>query len=288
MGLKSLLWILLLNGILSGCSYTSFIYNNAPWLIREKVDDYFSLTSTQERQLNLDIDSFFKWHRYQELPQYASMITVFNNQFVDGLTREELISFFEQVAKAQTRSIEFSLDSTSLFLANISREQLEHFDREFQQLIDDDLEKTSLPIEQLNEENFSQLLDSLEDWFGAFDEDQQRLLRAISDNQPQSDLYILKRRENRHQSFIKFMRGNPDAPSIKAFLHNRFVKGTEQGVDHQKNEARQFWLSAILSIDKIITNSQRRQAINRLDDYRQDFIYMSQLGPEQLQIKVER
>jgi len=282
------LWILLLAGFLNGCSYTSFLYNNAPWLIREKVDDYFSITSAQQQRLDRDIELFFKWHRYQELPEYANLISTFNNQFADGLTREELVLLYNQVTAARARFSEVSLDSASQFLAGISSKQLYHYDFEFQQRLDEDREKTRLPVEQQKEEYFNELLDILDDWFGEFSEKQQQLLRAISDNQPWNYSYRLKRREQRHEEFLKFMRGEPEQVAIREFLHNRFVMVENYSLDRERNEAFEYWLSAMLRIDKIITNTQRQRAISRLEDYRQDFVYLSQLGPDQLKVKVER
>ena len=288
MRLIVLLWILSITGILSGCSYTSFLYNNAPWFVREKVDDYFSITSNQEQQLDRDIELFFKWHRYQELPEYANLITTFNSQFSDGLTREELVLFFEEVAAARTRFAEASLDSASQFLASTNSKQLDHYDYEFQQTLNEDREKIKLPIEQRNEENFNELLDTLEDWFGGFSEKQQQQLRTISNEQPWNNSDWLKRREQRHEEFLEFMQGKPDEAAIRMFLHNRLVQGLNQNPDRLRKQTNQFWLSAMLGIDRIITSTQRQRAISRLEDYRQDFVYLSRLGPEQLHVKVER
>jgi len=283
-----LIWILLFVGFLSGCSYTSILYNNAPWFLREKVDDYFSITSAQERQLDRDIEMIFKWHRYQELPEYANLISMFNRQFVDGLTREELILFFDRVAAARIRLAEVSLHSASKFLATINSEQLDHFDSEFQQQLAEDREKTQLPIEQQNQENFSKLLDNLEDWFGDFNAEQQLVLRQVSTAKPENNTHWLERREQRHRALLRFLRTKPDASKIKAYLYSRYIQGTDQGPDEVQKEGREFWLSAMLRVDQLITPTQRKRAMSRLDDYRQDFTYLSQQGPDQLRVKVER
>ena len=283
-----LIWILLFVGFLSGCSFTSILYDNAPWFLREKVDDYFSITSAQERQLDRDIEMIFKWHRYQELPEYANLISMFNQQFSDGLTREELILFFDRVAAARIRLAEVSLHSASQFLVSINSRQLDRFDSEFQQQLAEDREKTRLPIEQQNQENFSKLLDNLEDWFGNFDEKQQQVLRLVSAARPENNTHWLERREQRHRELLQFLRSKPDASKIKVYLHSRYVQGSDQGPDEVQKEGKEFWLSAMLRIDRLITPAQRKRAMGRLDDYRRDFAYMSQRGPDQLRVKVER
>ncbi len=255
MRLKTLLWILLLAGILNGCSYTSFLYNNAPWLIREKVDDYFSISSAQEQQLDRDIEMFFKWHRYQELPEYINLIETFNKRFADGLTRDELVVFFDQLNATRVRFAEASLDSASQFLGSINNSQLDHYVYEFQQLLDEDREIANLSIEKQNQKNFAKLLDILDDWFGDFSEKQQQQIRAISDVRPRNNSFWLKRREQRHQQFLEFMRGKPDSAAVKVFLRNRFIGQSNQNPDSLRNETNQFWLSAMLRIDQIITDA---------------------------------
>jgi hypothetical protein len=280
--------ILVTFGLLSGCNSTAFLYNNAPWLVREQVDDYFSITGIQEQQLDRDIGLFFKWHRYQELPGYAEFLLTFNQQFADGLTREELTLSFDQLAAARVRFATASLHSASQFLASIDNEQLERFDGEFKQRLSEDRERTELSVEQQRQENYDRLLDSLEDWFGDIDEKQQQTVRLISDARPDSYAQWLDRREQRQAKLLQFLRRKPEAPAIKSYLHSQYVKTMEQNTDNIQNNFRQFWLLAMLKIDQIITPAQRQQAMHRLDDYRQDFIQLSEQKIQQKRIEIER
>lgn len=282
------IWILLIAGILGGCNATSLLYNNAPWLLREKIDDYFSISSNQQKQLDRDIGLFFKWHRYQELPEYVKLISTFNRQIADGLSREELNLLFDQIAAARVRFAEASLQSASQFLVSIDNEQIELFDSEFRQELDADREHIELSVKQQKEENFSKLLDTLEDWFGDFDQKQQNALRVISDARPMTYADWLNRREQRHRELIQFLRSKPDAPSIKVYLRRQYVQGIKPNSNDRLKNSQQFWLSALLRIDQIISPAQRQQAMARLDNYRKDFDNLSRQKPDVSRIEIER
>ena len=282
------LWILLIAGILGGCNSTSLLYNNAPWLVREKIDDYFSISSLQERQLDRDIGLFFKWHRYQELPEYVKLISTFNRQIADGLSREELNQLFDQIAAARVRLTEASLQAASQLLASIDNEQIELFDSKFRQELDEHREHIELSVEQQKEEIFSKYLETLEDWFGDFDQKQQNALRLVSDARPMNYPDWLNRREQRHRELLQFLHAKPNTPEIKAYLRRHYVQVINMNSDRLRKNSRQFWLSALLSIDQIISPAQRQRAMARLDNYRKDFDNLSRQEPDVSRVDIER
>ena len=288
MNRKIALCIFLIAGFLGGCSSTSLLYNNANWLVREKVDDYFSISSMQERQLDRDIDLFLKWHRYRELPEYVNMISTFKRQIADGLTREEVSLLFDQITAARVRFVEASLHAASQFLASIDNEQIEIFDREFRQKLDEDREQLELSVEQQKEERFRKYLETLEDWFGDFDQEQQNALRLVSDARSSSYAQWLTRREQRHRELIHFLGSKPGAAAIKVYLRRQYVQRIKHKSDSLRKNSRQFWLTAALSIDQIVTPTQRQRAMSRLDSYRKDFDDLSRQKTDVLPVEVER
>lgn len=255
--------------------------------MREKVDDYFSISGMQQRQLDHDIDLFFKWHRYQELPEYANLMSSFSRQISDGLTREELSLLFERVRAARVRLAEASLPGASQFLASIDDEQLELFDREFREKLAEDRERLELSIEEQKEERFKRYLETVEDWFGDFDQEQQDTLRLIINDRPLTYAQWLDRREQRHRELIQFLAKKPDAPAIEAYLHRQYVQSIKQKSDTLRNNSRQFWLTVGLEIDQIITPKQRRHAMSRLDSYREDFSDLSRQNTDGMHVQVE-
>jgi hypothetical protein len=281
--------ILIASGLASGCSSTTLLYNNAPWVVSGKIDDYFSLSNSQEEQLDQDIEQLFKWHRRNELPEYATLISQFNALYVNGLTRQELVLLNDQITSARVRIARAMIDPASKFFLTVSDKQLDHFDAYFYQQLSERKKAARLSAEEASDANFDKLLDNLEDWFGNFDENQKAKLRLISDAMPNQDAERSQRREQRHREFLALLRARPERSSIKQYLYNRFV--TRIDISQEQSEfrlySRQQWQSAILEIDKLITAKQRLRAMDRLIDYRDDFITLSKQTEPKSQLEIE-
>ena len=70
--LKKSLLILLI--FITGCSSTTFVYNRIDFLLPWYLESYVDLDRDQKQDLKELLIPFFKWHREQELPEYANII----------------------------------------------------------------------------------------------------------------------------------------------------------------------------------------------------------------------
>jgi hypothetical protein len=274
---NSILKWILLTVIITGCSSTSLVYNNADWLVRGKIDDYFQLSEHQQRQLKQDISTFFQWHRLQELVEYSNVLTQFNQQFSDGLSMQEIEFFLDKLSSARIRFAEASIQSASLFLSTVSSEQVDYFDQEFRQNQAEETERLNLSQQEFKDENHDSLVDTLEDWFGRFDEDQLAQLRVISDSRLNNQQYWFDQREIQHYRLSKFLRLKLGREKIQQYLHNRFIALNRHDDESRKIrlQSTTYWRHAMLDIDKIITTKQRKKMIRKLDDYASDFMALS-------------
>jgi len=281
--------ILIALGLASGCSSTTLIYNNANWYLSGKIDDYFSLSNDQEDQIDQHIEQFFKWHRHNELPEYAAFISRFNVVYANGLTAQELVLLNNQFTSARARVARALIEPASQFFTTVSDKQLDHYDAHFYKQLAKRKEKASLSTEEANEAEFEELLDDLEDWFGNFDENQKAKLRLISDAMPHRDGQRFQRREQRHREFLALLRTRPERSSIKQYLYNRFVTRTDISPEQRERRLanRQQWQSRILEIDKLITQKQRQRAMDRLTDYRDDFISLSKQPEAESRLEID-
>jgi hypothetical protein len=286
------IWILIASGVFSGCSSTATLYDNAPRLVREKIDDYFSISQIQELQLDRDLKAFAVWHRRIELPEYVDLLSAFDNVFADGLTREEIELLFEQFAAAGTRLAQNSLGLAKAFLATVTTEQLDHYDHMFYERFTEDQKILKLSKKERIDKRFAYLLDRLEEWFGHFKDDQLNKLRLINDALPDNTAYRLEQREQRHSEFLRLLSGKPDDATIEAYLHRMFVKRDYLNTEHReiRKHMQRKWQSAMLEIDQILTANQRQRALDRVSEYREDFktlIKQSESEP-QLPLEIKR
>jgi hypothetical protein len=274
---KSILKLILLTALLTGCSSTSLVYNNADWLVRGKINDYFPLSASQKQQLKSDIDTIIQWHRRQELAEYSNLLNQFTQQYTDGLTSEALDLFFDKVSSARIRIVETSIPTASQFLSTVSVKQIDYYDRVFLEKRTEQAKEIDTPSEEYDDKNFIDFIKNVEEWFGDFDEKQMTQSRIISDARPDNRQYWFERSQLRHQKFSELLRSHPSKEEIEQYLHDRFIalKQTDAQEYDISRQLRLYWLNALLSIDKIITMKQREHFISRVSDYSSDFLMLS-------------
>jgi hypothetical protein len=281
---------MLLTALLTGCSSASFVYNNADWLVRGKIDDYFSLSGPQKQQLKSNIDSILQWHRQQELVKYSDLLNQFTQQYANGLNSEELDLFFDRASSARIRLVEASIPAASQFLSTVSIKQINYYDQIILEKSVKRAKELNTPTEEYAGKNFTSFIGNLEDWFGDFDKSQMEKMRIISDARPDNRQYWFERNKLRHQRFSDLLRSHPSKEIIEQYLYDRFValKRTDAQEQDMSRQVRLYWMSALLSIDKTITTKQRQHLIRRISDYSIDFLALSKQLSKPLKAKIER
>jgi len=71
---KSLLIILAIALLFSGCSVIKLGYNHADWYLRYKINDYTSFNAKQKEDIRKEVDIYMLWHRKNALPEYAAFL----------------------------------------------------------------------------------------------------------------------------------------------------------------------------------------------------------------------
>lgn len=89
--LLRLMMALLLVSI-TACS-TKLAYNNLDWIASWYVDDYVTLTSAQEKQLDSSIESLLLWHRKTELQNYVVQIKYIKIDLKNGIKHSTIKNY---------------------------------------------------------------------------------------------------------------------------------------------------------------------------------------------------
>jgi hypothetical protein len=281
---------MLMTALLTGCSSASLVYNNADWLVRGKIDDYFSLSGSQKQQLKSNIDSILQWHRQQELAKYSDLLNQFTQQYANGLSREELDLFFDKASSARIRLVEASIPATSQFLSTISIKQINYYDQVLLKKSVKRAKELDNSPNEYKEENFTRFIENMEDWFGDFDKSQIKKMRIISDARPDNRQHWFDQSKLKHKKFIELLRSHPSKAIIEQYLYDRFValKRTDVQEQDMTRQVRLYWMSAFLSIDKIIFTKQRKHLIDRLTNYSADFLTLSKQSSKPIKNRVEK
>lgn len=130
-GLRRLLLILAVAGlVLAGCSIVRALYNQAGNLIYWQLNRAFHLEDAQADRVKADLNGFFRWHRHEELPDYARLLNRAAREAQGPISPAlacERRAEFEQVAR---RSIDKGVPMMAQWLRSMQPEQIGHL-REF-------------------------------------------------------------------------------------------------------------------------------------------------------------
>lgn len=268
--------------LLAGCSTTGLVYDNLPWLLRQRIDARFDLTSTQSGQLKTQIADLAGWHRRQELPRYAAAIERIEISLASGLTRADAEEFIRLFRESRKRLLARAIPPSAAFLETVTDEQIVEFEATHRATMAEDRERLELPRDEQAELRLERAMDHLEDWFGDFDEAQSAHVRKLMAALPDTYASWLQRREYRHQRLVVLLRTRPSRTLIEENLREWWLSDTA-ALPRELHTGRElFWNSAVtfmLEVDAVLNEDQRTHAIRRLTGYREDFVQLSKALP---------
>ena len=128
--------------LIAGCNTVKFFYDYADEVTSWQLDNYFDLTTQQEEWIEERMRLHLDWHREQELPRYKDFLIEVQNKSGDGLTMIELDEGYARLDQKRIRTLETLLTDTASFLAGVSPEQINTFEKkmiEENQEMDEDL-----------------------------------------------------------------------------------------------------------------------------------------------------
>ena len=184
--LKKSLLILLI--FITGCSSTTFIYNRIDFLLPWYLESYVDLDRDQKQDLKELLIPFFKWHREQELPEYANIIgrveVVINNPVELESIKLITTDFEESWFRLEDEMIAWAIPMA----ANLSDEQINKFIQVLQTKASQSESKYLSRNDQMYEnDNYKRIRKNLKRFMGALTSEQRKLVKTTSQNMKRVD-----------------------------------------------------------------------------------------------------
>lgn len=258
----------------SGCSRTQFAYNHFDWFLLKRIDHFFTLTSSQETYLEQKIEVLHTWHRQRELPMLVDALHELRTRFKDGLSREDIDWIDDTTSGFWQRFVQHSLPDFARFLATVQPEQVVHLQDSMEERSDFLVKQTKMTDEELKADILEWLYGLLEAWYGDLTEDQRRQIAAWV--RPDSEWIgiRLERRKVFQKDFVQLLRTQPQEGAIFQWLMERVIQPEtrwdpdfKQRLDSKWEE----WKDIFYRTDALMQPRQRQHALDRLDDYLEDF-----------------
>jgi hypothetical protein len=254
----------------AGCSALGFAYNNAPSFVASELEDAFDLDDAQQRELDLRLQTFFAWHRQQELPRYQQTMEVAATTIADGITAAEFLEINAELRLAWQRALTQAIDDLGDLALTLSAAQIDHFQQYFQDESSEDRDYLQMSAQQREIFRVQRGLKRLQDWFGKLDETQREKISLRLQQLPEFYPAWISYRQARQQALLDALRAAATGGLSRQQL--KFIL-----LDPASDYARRFeplrsayWQSyaqALADIGGLLRKTQLQHAVNRLRDY---------------------
>jgi len=170
----SVLLILLLG--LTACT-NKMAYNNLDWIAAWYVDDYVSLTDTQEKEFEDVINAFVAWHRKSELPNYISQIKRIKVDIKQGVTSEHIHRYTDTLREYVNVTLVKLTPQITEIAYTLSAKQVKAFLAEVEERNLNRIEKTQAQSAAERDENrLDKITSRIESFVGDLNREQRHLL----------------------------------------------------------------------------------------------------------------
>jgi len=262
--------------LLAGCSMVRIGYNQLDTLAAWTADEYFDLDPAQKNQFQARFARLHDWHRHEQLPDYAQLLTQAQARLERGLTRDDVFWMIEAVKERYRRIVERSAPDAAALLMTLTPEQI---DALRQQWAKDNRKFVREYVldgkpEERRRARVKRTFQQVERWTGRLTDRQEQRIEAMVDRMPEiaqlryedrlrrqrEFLQLLELRRNREHFIVELRRWLADweAGRTPAFAQ-RYARSVEQRAD------------MVVAIDRMLTPEQRAYVLGRVQNYIDDF-----------------
>ncbi|EDK30844.1 hypothetical protein VSWAT3_12267 [Vibrionales bacterium SWAT-3] len=273
-------WLLLLGCFLFvGCG-TKFAYNNISWFAVSYIEDFVSLSNSQESELEARLDSLQAWHKEIQLPLYIEQIEVLQSINCSELSPAFIVEQSEQI-KNHIRTIvnKFSPDIYALsmqlnpkqdseFLKNFRKKQQEFYE-----------ERLSLNDDDSRERYRERIEERLERWLGSVSKEQQQIIMTWSQEWINTNNSWREYQNNTYQDLTLLMEKKSDLHIAQPIIMKLLLNNESyypDGLESQLTKNMQTSAKFLVDITAVSSDKQWSYFMNELESLESTLITLQE------------
>ncbi|TWD32482.1 hypothetical protein FB440_12228 [Vibrio crassostreae] len=273
-------WLMLLVCFLfAGCG-TKFAYNNISWFAVSYIEDFVSLSNSQESELEARLDSLQAWHKETQLPLYISQL-----EAIQSITRPDMNSAFivdqsEQI-KNHIRAIvnKFAPDVYALSM-QLSPKQDSEFLKNFREKQQDYYEeRLSLNDEDSRERYRNRIEERLERWLGSVSKEQKQIIFTWSQEWVNTNDSWRQYQNNTYQDLTTLMEKKADLHIAQPIIMNLLLNNEAYYPDELESELnKNMQTSAKFLVDIAVISSDKQWSyfMNELESLKSTLVTLQE------------
>ncbi|MCG9545393.1 DUF6279 family lipoprotein [Vibrio sp. Isolate33] len=273
-------WLMLLVCFLfAGCG-TKFAYNNISWFAVSYIEDFVSLSNSQESELEARLDSLQAWHKETQLPLYTLQL-----EAIQSITRPDMNSAFivdqsEQIKNhiraivnkfapdVYALSMQLSAKQDSEFLTNFREKQQDYYE-----------ERLSLNDEDSRERYRNRIEERLERWLGSVSKEQKQIIFTWSQEWVNTNDNWRQYQNNTYQDLKTLMEKKSDLHIAQPIIMNLLLNNEAYYPDELESKLnKNMQTSAKFLVDIAATSSDKQWSyfMNELESLKSTLVTLQE------------
>lgn len=166
---------------LVGCSSTTFVYNRIDFLLPWYLESYVDLNREQKQDLKELLIPFYKWHREEELPKYATIIRDLESILDEKIELDSIEAITHEVEQSWFRLEDKMILWAIPMTRNLSNEQIAELLQTMQtKTLQSEKKYLSRNLQTYQNDNYKRIRKNLRRFIGGMNKDQLDLINAAS------------------------------------------------------------------------------------------------------------
>ncbi|MFS1917900.1 MULTISPECIES: DUF6279 family lipoprotein [unclassified Vibrio] len=273
-------WLVILVCFLfAGCG-TKFAYNNISWFAVSYIEDFVSLSNSQESELEARLDLLQAWHKETQLPLYISQL-----EAIQSIARADMNSAFiiDQSEKIKNHiraivnkfapdvyalSMQLSPKQDSEFLKNFREKQQDYYE-----------ERLSLNDEDSRERYRNRIEERLERWLGSVSKEQKQIIYTWSQEWINTNDNWRQYQNNTYQDLTTLMEKKADLHIAQPIIMNLLLNNEAYYPDELEsklNKNMQTSAKFLVEIAAISSDKQWSYFMNELESLKSTLVTLQE------------
>jgi len=273
----------------TGCSSGVRLgYNQAETLVNWTLSDYVEFEPHQRDLFGRKFRALHDWHRREQLPEYARLLRETRTRVEDGLSREDIDWIVSSSRGRLEALVEQGAGDAADLMLSLTPEQVAALERSFVRTN----QKTArawgvgLPAAQQQKRRAERLVAQVERFTGRLSREQVERVAEMANALPLNTEQRFAERQRRQRELLAALQSGRNRAEMVAWFR-QWAPNWERGRDpasariaQASNEQR---AQVFADIDRLLTPAQRRQAMDRLQAFSEDFVALSGTGASRQQ-----
>lgn len=267
--------------LLGSCSMVRLGYSQLDTIAAWRANKYFDLDAQQKDEFLQRFSRLHEWHRYEQLPEYAAFLAQTRSRLDKGLARDDVLWFIDGLRARYRTIVTRGTDDAAALLLTITPAQLDALQRQWDK---DNLRfvreyRLAGSVEDIKRARVRRTLEQTRDWVGSLSYEQEQRIIALVNALPLTERLRHEDRVRRQREFLQLMalRGDPEAFSARL---QRWLIEWDQGRTPEYERRFSEWyeqrMRIFVEIERMLTPGQRAVALNRLQNYIDDFTRLAE------------